>query len=150
MLLAMQELISSRLAARRRDEPARDGSAQSPAAGHLLFVYAFQFLVAVYGGYFGAGMGILMLAALGLIGLTDLHQMNGLKNVLAVAINGVAALYFILAKSIVWSDVGTMMAGTIAGGFIGAKIARRLGRTFVRRFVVGIGLTMAAALWIRG
>ncbi|HEX7807192.1 MAG TPA: sulfite exporter TauE/SafE family protein, partial [Thermoanaerobaculia bacterium] len=105
---------------------------------------------ALYGGYFGAGMGILMLAALGLIGLTDMHQMNGLKNVLAVCINGVAAIYFVFAQSVVWSDVVTMMLGTIVGGFVGAKLARKLGRKFVRRFVVCIGFGMALLLWIRG
>ncbi|HET8798054.1 MAG TPA: TSUP family transporter, partial [Thermoanaerobaculia bacterium] len=64
--------------------------------------------------------------------------------------NGIAAIYFVIAQSVVWSDVVVMMLGTIAGGFLGAKTARRLGRTFVRRFVVGIGFAMAVLLWIRG
>ena len=94
-------------------------------------------------------MGILMLAALGLIGLTDLHQMNGLKNVLAVAINGIAAIYFAFAKAVAWNDVLVMMIGTIIGGYLGARIARRLGRKFVRAAVVVIGLFMTVALLLK-
>ena len=94
-------------------------------------------------------MGILMLAALGLIGLTDLHQMNGLKNVLAVAINGIAAIYFAFANAVAWNDVFVMMAGTILGGYAGARIARRLGRKFVRVAVVVIGLVMTIALFLK-
>ena len=124
-------------------------SGAPPKALYVLFVFVFQFLVALYGGYFGAGMGILMLAALGLIGLTDLHQMNGLKNVLAVCINGVAAIYFALSRAVVWRDVFVMMIGTIIGGFVGARIARKLGRNFVRAAVVVIGLVMTVALWVR-
>jgi uncharacterized protein len=134
ILLAAQELITRHLPHR-----------QFPAS----FVFIFQLLVGIYGGYFGAGMGILMLAALGLIGLTDLHQMNGLKNVLAVAINGIAAIYFALARAVAWDDVLVMMTGTLIGGYIGARIARRLGRKFVRMAVVVIGLVMTVALFLK-
>jgi uncharacterized membrane protein YfcA len=106
----------------------------------------FQFAVAVYGGYFGAGIGILMLAALGLLGLTDIHQMNGLKNFFAVCINLVAALYFALRGSVEWPYAAVMVAGAMAGGYGGAGLARKLGRQFVRRAVVLIGLAMAASL----
>ena len=141
LLLAAQEMITRRLGVLAHAH-------ERPGAGWIAFVFVFQLIVGVYGGYFGAGMGILMLAALGLIGLTDVHQMNGLKNVLAVCINGVAAVYFALANAVVWSDVVIMAAGAIAGGFIGAKVARRLGRKFVRAFVVTIGLVMSVALFV--
>jgi hypothetical protein len=110
---------------------------------------AFQFCVAVYGGYFGAGIGILMLAALGLLGLTDIHQMNGLKNFFAVCINLIAAAYFVLWGTVNWGDAGVMAIGAVAGGYGGAGLARRLGRQFVRRTVVIIGLTMAVSLFFR-
>jgi uncharacterized membrane protein YfcA len=132
ILLAAQELITKRIHARWH-----------------VGVFFFQFLVGVYGGYFGAGMGILMLAALGLIGLTDMHQMNALKNVLAVAINGIAAIYFTVAGAVVWGDVVVMTLGSLLGGYLGARAARRLGRTFVRRAVVVIGVTMSIALFFR-
>jgi uncharacterized membrane protein YfcA len=106
----------------------------------------FQFLVAVYGGYFGAGIGILMLAALSILGLTDIHEMNGVKNTLALLINGVAAVYFALSGRVVWSDALVMAVGATAGGYGGAGLARALGRTFVRRTVVTIGVAMAATL----
>jgi hypothetical protein len=110
----------------------------------------FQFFVAVYGGYFGAGMGILMLAALKLLGLSDIHRMNGLKNLFAFSINGVASLYFIWSGKIDWTDALVMAAGAVIGGYCGARLARRLGRQFVRRLVILIGLAMAVSLLFRG
>ena len=109
----------------------------------------FQFIVAIYGGYFGAGMGILMLAALALMGLTDIHQMNGLKNFFGMCINGVAALYFIWAGMVYWPDAILMAVGAVTGGYGGAGLARRLGRTAVRRIVIFIGFAMALSLFIK-
>jgi uncharacterized membrane protein YfcA len=111
---------------------------------------AFQFLVGVYGGYFGAGIGILMLAALGLLGLTDIHQMNGLKNFLAFSINATAAVYFAASGAVLWSDGLPMAASAVCGGLAGAAIARKVGRQAVRRIVVAIGLLMAISLFLRG
>ena len=138
LLLAGQEAVTRRLGLLARSQG-------DPDRGWVILVFVFQFLVSLYGGYFGAGMGILMLAALGLIGLTDMHQMNGLKNVLAVCINGIAAIYFVLASAVSWNDVEILAAGTIAGGLLGARLARHFGRTFVRRAVVAIGIVMTIA-----
>ncbi len=110
---------------------------------------AFQFLVGVYGGYFGAGIGILMLAALGILGLKDIHEMNSLKVVFGGCINGIAAVYFVWAGMVQWSFVLVMAIGALAGGYGGAGLARRLGRTAVRRIVVGIGFAMAISLFIK-
>jgi hypothetical protein len=142
MLLAAQELISRKLNLVAKAH-------ENPTAGWVVFVFTFQLLVGLYGGYFGAGMGILMLAALGLIGLTDLHEMNGLKNLLAVCINGVAAIYFALSGAVLWKDAVVMAVAAIAGGFAGAKLAKRLGRKFVRGAVVAIGLIMTVALFVK-
>jgi uncharacterized membrane protein YfcA len=109
----------------------------------------FQFFVALYGGYFGAGIGILMLAALSILGLTDIHQMNGLKNFFALCINGVAAIYFMFAHMVEWPYVLIMAVGAIAGGVGGADLARRMGRIMVRRFVIGIGFAMATSLFVK-
>lgn len=114
-----------------------------------ILAIVFQFLVSIYGGYFGAGMGILMLAAMGLMGLTDIHQMNGLKNFFAVCINVIAAAYFILSGQVAWSYAVVMTVGAIAGGYGGAGLARRLGRGFVKRAVILIGLAMAVSLFFR-
>ena len=109
----------------------------------------FQLVVGLYGGYFGAGLGIMMLAALSIIGLSDIHQMNGLKNLLALCINGVAAIYFVSKGMVYWPDVIIMAAGAIAGGIGGAGIARRLGRIAVRRIVIAVGLVMAVKLMLK-
>jgi uncharacterized membrane protein YfcA len=110
---------------------------------------AFQFLVGVYGGYFGAGIGILMLAALGILGLKDIHEANSLKVVFGGSINGIAAAYFVWAGMVEWSFVLVMAVGALAGGWGGAGLARRLGRTTVRRIVIGIGFAMAISLFIK-
>lgn len=115
----------------------------------LVGALVFQFFVALYGGYFGAGMGILMLAALSIMGLSDIHQMNGLKNLFALAINGIAALYFIAAGMVDWPSALVMMVGAIAGGYLGAGVARRIGRVAVKRSVIVIGLSLAVILFVR-
>jgi uncharacterized membrane protein YfcA len=139
ILFGLQEVITRRLGIL--------GKAHGdPSPAWITFAFVFQFLVGIYGGYFGAGMGILMLAALGLIGLTDMHQMNGLKNIMAVCINGIAAIYFAMSNAVIWLDAAVMAAGAICGGFLGAAMARRLGRTFVRYAVVAIGIVMTIAM----
>src|SRR5688500_19006003 len=116
----------------------------------LSWTMLFQFGVGIYVGYFGAGLGILMLAALSLMGHTDIHQMNGVKNLLAVCINGVAALYLALFSGlVVWDDALIMACGAIGGGVAGASIARRLDRGTVRRIVVAIGLAMTVSMMAR-
>lgn len=106
----------------------------------------FQFAVSVYGGYFGAGMGILMLAAFAILGHEDIHQMNGLKNLLGVFINAVAAAYFILAGMVRAHDAIVMASGATLGGVAAAGLARRMGRRAVRRAVIVIGFAMTLAL----
>jgi len=112
-------------------------------------VMLFQIVVAFYGGYFGAGIGILMLAALSVLGMTNIHQMIGLKNILSGTINGVAAIYFIAEKMVSWPEVGAMAAGAIAGGYFGARVARWMGVRAARRVVVLVGFGMTLALFIR-
>jgi len=114
----------------------------------LSWTMVFQLLVGIYGGYFGAGMGIMMLAALSLMGHTDIHQMNGVKNLLSLCINGIAALYLSFTGLVVWGDAAVMAVGAIAGGVAGAGIARRIGRVVVRRIVIGIGFAMALSMFL--
>jgi len=125
-------------------------SAAHAARSHWLsWTMVFQLAVGLYGGYFGAGIGILMLAALSLMGHTDIHRMNGLKNLLATCINGVAAAYFVYAGLVIWSDALVMAVGAIVGGVGGAHIARRIGRDAVRRVVIVVGFVMALSLMLR-
>ena len=120
-------------------------AAAHEARSHWLsWTMAFQLAVAVYGGYFGAGIGILMLAALSLMGHTDIHRMNAVKNLLAVCINALAGLYLLIFSDlVVLRDAVVMAVGAIAGGVAGAGMARRLGRTAVRRIVIGVGFVAA-------
>jgi len=121
-----------------------------PAApGRWVAVMVFQLLVGIYGGYFGAGIGILMLAALGFLGLTNIHQMNGLKNINNMCINAVAAVLFMLGGLVDWPLAGCMALGAIAGGYAGAGIAQRIGQANVRRLVIAIGLALSAAMFLR-
>jgi uncharacterized membrane protein YfcA len=133
--------------ARKLGKPSDEAS--DPSRGWWTGAAVFQFFVAVYGGYFGAGMGILMLAALKLLGLADIHRMNGLKNLFAFSINGVASVYFIWSGKINWADAAVMAVGAMIGGYGGASIARKLGRDFVRRTVILIGFGMAVSLLLK-
>jgi uncharacterized membrane protein YfcA len=110
---------------------------------------AYQLGVATYGGYFGAGIGIMMLAGLALAGFTDIHRMIAFRNFYAICINGVAALYFVARGAVDWTDAGVLTVGQVAGGFLGARLARALSPEKVRWVVVGVGLGMGAVLLVR-
>ena len=107
----------------------------------------FQFLISIYGGYFGAAMGILTLAVLGFLGLSNIFAMNGLKNFFGFCINGVAAAYFIARGAVIWPVALLMMAGSIAGGYGGARLAQRIGKEKARTSVVVIGFAVTAILF---
>ena len=109
----------------------------------------FQFAVALYGGYFGAGIGILMLASLGLIGLTNIHQMNALKNVLGSLINLVAAAGFVASGMVDWNRAGVMTVGAVTGYYLGASLSQRIPQVIVRRTVTAIGLALSAIMFYR-
>jgi uncharacterized membrane protein YfcA len=108
-----------------------------------------QFFISVYGGYFGGGMGIMMLAVMTLLGMTHIHQMNGLKNVLAVLINGAAVVAFVVAGAVHWASGIVMILGGITGGYAGATIARRIEPKYVRWLVMGIAWGMTVYFFVR-
>lgn len=108
-----------------------------------------QFLVSVYGGYFGAGMGILMLAVLGFSGLPSFNAANGMKNVLSVAINGVALVPFILARVVDWRFAIPMAACALLGGYLGAKVFRRVPQRVARTIVICIGVAMTVLFFLK-
>lgn len=109
----------------------------------LLALSLIQFIVGVYGGYFGAGMGILMLTALSYMGFRELHSMNAIKTLLAGGINGIAAVIFIHDGLVRWQYTVPMATGAIVGGYLGPKLAMRLPQKYVRQFVIFIGLALA-------
>ena len=126
------------------DDPATDAIFEVGTLASVL-----QLLTGIYGGYFGAGMGIMMMATLSLLGFANIHQMNGLKNLLGMAINLIAALYFIFVGLVHWPEALVMAVGAIAGGYGGAGLARKLGAKFVRVSVIVIGVGMAISLLLK-
>jgi hypothetical protein len=175
LLFMVQEPLIRRLRARRGAAPAglaadpvgavrdpgpevsgadRDPSrnASEPAAdprGPLWLFLAAQFAVGVYGGYFGAGIGIMMLAVLGLIGFTDIHRMNGLKNWGGLCMNAVAAVMFAVSGIVNWPVALAMAVGGIVGGYGASRLAQRVGQQPVRRAIVTIGLGSFVWLLLR-
>ena len=118
----------------------REGGVRS---GVIWGAVAFHFAVSIYGGYFGAGIGILMLASLGLIGLTDIHEMNALKTVLGSLINVVATIVFIHAGLVHWPKAGVMTVGALAGYFVGSHYAQRIPQVRVRQIITAVGFAIA-------
>ena len=112
--------------------------------------YALQFATAVYGGYFGAGIGILMLAMLQLLGLSDIHQMNSLKTILGSAINVVAWTIFLFSGKVIWGLAALMIAGALIGGWFGAKLALKVSPQKVRALVSVIGFATCAYFFVHG
>lgn len=116
-----------------------------PGRGAIALAVAFQLGVAVYGGYFGAGIGILMLASLGLIGLTDIHEMNALKTVLASLINLVATAVFLWKGLVDFPRAGIMTVGALAGYYVGSHFSQRIPQARVRQIITVIGFVLSAA-----
>ncbi|MBC7807453.1 MAG: sulfite exporter TauE/SafE family protein [Akkermansiaceae bacterium] len=142
LLFLVQEPLSRRLKAREADGDTPTGDTLQLSFPVALFLFG----IAVYGGYFGAGIGILTLAALGMLGMRDIHRMNGVKAVFTLAVNGVTALLFSLGGLVNWRTAGLMAIASLIGGYAGAGIARRMGQKNVRRVVVFIGLSLAVKL----
>ncbi len=115
---------------------------------HSPWQLALQFAVSVYGGYFGAGIGILMLAILSFSGLPNLNAMNGVKNMLSVTINGVAVVPFLIARVIDWRIALLMAVFTMAGGYGGARIFRRIPSNATRGIVLSIAIGMTAYFFV--
>jgi uncharacterized membrane protein YfcA len=122
------------------DEPSTPSARPHAVWGAVLF----QFAVAVYGGYFGAGIGILMLASLGFIGLGSIYEMNTLKSILASLINLVAAVWFVFAGLIFWQQAAIMTAGALGGYFLGAHYSQRISPARVRQIITLIGFVLSA------
>ncbi len=115
----------------------------------LAGISLLQLVIAIYGGYFGGGIGIMMLASLGIMGMENIHEMNGMKTVLQSCINGVAVVTFIIAGAVYWPEAIVMIAGAIVGGFSGASIARKLDQRIVRGFVILVGTVMTIYFFVK-
>jgi uncharacterized protein len=122
-----------------------DGSSRAAIAGASVF----ELFVSIYGGYFGGGMGIMNLAMLSALGMTDIHAMNALKVVLGGVINGVATMTFIFTKAIFWPQGIVTTAGAIFGGYFAAKWAQKLPPSWIRNFVILVGAGMTVYFFFK-
>jgi len=119
-----------------------------PKVTWWLGAIVFQFFSAMYGGYFGAGNGILMLAAMGILGLHDINRANGIKNFLGICINSIAVVSFGLSHLVVWPVALVMAGAALIGGYFGAQMAVRIKQSYVRRAIVVIGFVITfVMLW---
>lgn len=163
LLAAVTFTFGNRITARARLKngvawPARTGTAgkaghdagASSSSRHVpAWTLLLQLLIATYGGYFGGGMGIMMLAAMSVAGMTDIHEMNGLKSLLSVGINGIAVATFMVDGTISWAPGLVMVAGGISGGYLGAALARRVAGTAVRTVVTVVAWTLTGYFFLR-
>jgi uncharacterized protein len=129
---------------------ARAAMPGAPDNRHLAVVGIVQFVVAVYGGYFGGGIGIMMLAAFAFMDLGNIHSMNGLKAVFGAVINGAAVVTFVAARLIVWKFAAIMIVASILSGYFSARIARTLRPDAVRWLVIAVGTIMTIYFFVHG
>jgi len=120
-----------------------DISGQAIVVGSII-----ELLVAIYGGYFGAGIGFMMLAMLALMGMRDIHAMGAIRTLLAASINAAAVITFIVAHAVLWPACMVMIAGSLAGGWFGAHYAQKADPKKVRGLVIGVGVAMTAYFFI--
>ena len=149
LLFIVQKPIADRIPSRSGTftaDASLDDHASDRAVEPTNKLLAYQFAVAVYGGYFGAGIGILMLAALGFMGFRNIHRMNGLKNWGGLCANAVAAATFAFSGLVSWPVAGAMAVGATLGGYGGSRLAQRVPQARVRQAIIVIGF--ASSLWL--
>jgi len=129
-----------------RDNGARVN--QDRGAGAIIAAGFFQLLVGIYGGYFGGGMGFVILAMLTAFGMGDIHEMNAFKIVLSSATNGIAVLIFIVKHAVYWPQALVMICGAAIGGYFGAHYSLRLPKLWVRWFVIAVGAGMTTYFFV--
>jgi uncharacterized membrane protein YfcA len=141
ILFALRDVIA-RVTGRRGEE-------EAVSSGAKVGGFLFQLFIATYGGYFGAGIGILMLGSLALMGLRDLHSMNGLKTILTTLINVIAFVFFAIKGLVVWRLAVLMAAGAITGGWVGARTAKRIDQRWLKAGIVAIGIGVSVWLFLK-
>ncbi len=141
LLFAFGKHLTGRIAA---------GISSEASRGAIAGASVFELMVAVYGGYFGGGIGIMNLAMLAAMGMTDIHDMNALKVVLGGVINGVATVTFVITGAIVWPQAIVMTVGAILGGYFAAHYAQKLPQSWIRAFVILVGAAMTVYFFVLG
>lgn len=122
---------------------------QDTVSGRVV-VTVLQFLISIYGGFFGGGMGVLMLAAYSVVGMDNIHVMNALKSLVSVLIKGIAVLTFAIYGAVVWPEAILMMVGAIIGGYAGASLGRLVDPKLMKRLVIVAAFLITIAFFIWG
>ncbi len=125
-----------RVARRGSSDTALEAQRRGPASLTLIVSALIQFVTSIYGGFFGGGIGIIMLATLSILGMEDIHSMNALKNILATCINGVAVIAFIVAGKVFWPQALLMIVGGVLGSYASGYFVRQIDPKLVRRVVI--------------
>ncbi len=133
----------------RMGRGAAAGSGLEIAPGKIAVATLFELVVSIYGGYFGGGIGILILAMLGALGMSDIHEMNALKIVLTTLINGIAVVTFVAAGAVYWPQALVIVAGAVLGGYFAARYSQKLPEAWIRGFVLLVGAGMTAYFFLR-
>ena len=137
-------IFGKRLIGQRKSSVNHDASVQT-----LTVACIFLFFASIYGGYFGAGLGIVLLALLGALGMTDIHAMNAFKTVLSTAVNGPPIIVFVIAKVIYWPQAILLMIGFVLGGYLGGHYGQRLPQSWARAFVMLVGIGMTTYFFVK-
>jgi uncharacterized membrane protein YfcA len=144
-LFAFQPLVGRRLRERREAAPAGTSTARpnARAAGLSVMALVGTYFAAIYGGYFGAGLGVVLLAVLGLALDDSLVRINGVRGVLSLIVNSIAVVVFVIGADVAWHDAGVLTVTSLVGGYVGARLSRRLPAPVFRVVVIGLGLVAA-------
>ena len=143
-LFAASPQIAGWLKSRRTRQAPATAAANPPGRSNSVAGWLAQCLVSVYGGFFGAGMGILMMASLSIAGHEDLHEVNALKNLLSSVVYSITVATFITAGAISWPHTLIMVVAASAGGYLGVRLARRLQGPWLRRIVIAVDAALTA------
>ena len=145
VLFGASPYITAQLRKRAADKPTKKGTSW----GAIIPIALAQLVISIYGGYFGGGIGILLLATLAFMGMENIHEMNGVKTLLTACINGVAVITFIIARAVLWPQAIVMIVGAVIGGYGGAYYARKIEQKWIRLFVVVVGLALSIYFFVR-
>ena len=148
VLFAAQPVLAGRLRARRAEQPAAASSSPPPRAGLPTMALVGTFAASVYGGYFGPGLGVILLAVLGLALDDELVRVNGVRGVLSLAVSTITVVVFAIGADVAWGDAGILAVTALVGGYTGARVSRRLSVPVLRAVVIVLGAVAAVKLWV--
>lgn len=126
----------------RLARPRRGGPAASP--GRIALVCLALFAISIYGGFFAAGLGLLMMPFLAVLGVDDMQELNGIKNLLVTVVTSVAVLSFIVAGAVSWPGTAAMSLGSLFGGYVGGPLARLMPAPVMRTLIIVFGMALSA------